>query len=72
MRLQGDRVMVVIINFVYFLIIISPFVLFRYNRKVNVYYVDTLSVIEIPSLSEICGATKRPWVFERDTVNTQQ
>ena len=34
-----------------FLIIISPFVVFRYNRIFNVYYVDTVIVIEIPSLS---------------------
>ena len=33
---------------------------------------DTLCVIEIPSLSEICGASRRPWVFEGDTVKTQQ
>ena len=35
----------VLMNFVDFLIIISPFVLYRYNRIVNVYYMDILSVI---------------------------
>ena len=35
----------VLMNFVDSLIIISPFVLFRYNRIVDVYYMDILSVI---------------------------
>ena len=35
----------VLMNFVDCLFIISPFVLFRYNGIVNVYYMDILSVI---------------------------
>ena len=35
----------VLMNFVDCLIIISPFVLFRYNKVVNVYYMDILGVI---------------------------
>ena len=56
-------------NFVDCLIIISPFVLFRYNRIVNVYYMDILRYHH--HFSEICGASRRPWVCQEDTVNTR-